>query len=281
MGWCSKHRSGTPRTSESGRSVAWAKSARHDFCVVRELSHAVLRPSRGGNAFEQAVERLAQAIKLGVFQAGDRLPPERELAALMQVSRMTLREALAVLRDTGFVETRRGRTGGTYVCVLDQRRVSRPHEGDEGHALGQPSGRMLRDALDFRRIVEPGAAALAATRSAEGDLTQTEGSHLLQMLRTVDVAADDAHRRIADSRLHLAIAFVAGSESVTAAVAEAQVRLGELLAAIPVLRRNIEHSNAQHRAVVEAILVGDPDSARAAMEEHCDATSALLRGLLA
>ena len=276
-----RHPCGTRRTCESGRRLAPGKSGGHDPHVVRELSHAVLRPARGGNAFEQAVERLARAIKLGVFQAGDRLPPERELAGLMQVSRMTLREALAVLRETGFVETRRGRAGGTYVSVLDHRRVGRPHEGAEGTVLGQPSGRMLRDALDFRRIVEPGAAALAATRAVDGDLTETEGSHLLQMLRAVDVAPDDAHRRIADSRLHLAVAFVAGSESVTAAVAEAQVRLGELLTAIPVLRRNIEHSNAQHRAVIEAILVGDPDRARAAMEEHCDATSALLRGLLA
>jgi GntR family transcriptional repressor for pyruvate dehydrogenase complex len=47
-----------------------------------------------------------------------------------------------------------------------------------------------------------------------------------------------------------------------------------------VLRRNIDHSDDQHRAVVEAILRGDPDRARAVMEEHCDATSALLRGLI-
>ncbi|HVQ89114.1 MAG TPA: GntR family transcriptional regulator [Actinomycetes bacterium] len=249
--------------------------------MARELSHAVLRPARGGNAFEQTVERLAQSIKLGVFQAGDRLPPERELADLMQVSRMTLREALAALRDTGFVETRRGRAGGTYVSAIDHRRVGRPPAGNAGSTMGQPSGRLLRDALEFRRVVEGGAAGLAATRSMNGELTEAEGSHLLEMLRAVDVAPDDARRRIADSRLHLAVAFVAGSESLTAAVAEAQVRLGEMLAAIPVLRRNIEHSNAQHRAFVEAILVGDPERARAAMEEHCDATSALLRGLLA
>jgi GntR family transcriptional repressor for pyruvate dehydrogenase complex len=50
--------------------------------------------------------------------------------------------------------------------------------------------------------------------------------------------------------------------------------------AIPVLRRNIEHSNTQHEQVVAAILGGDADRARAVMEEHCDATSALLRGLI-
>ena len=50
--------------------------------------------------------------------------------------------------------------------------------------------------------------------------------------------------------------------------------------AIPVLRRNIEHSNDQHDRIVHAILTGDSDRARAVMEEHCDATSALLRGLI-
>jgi GntR family transcriptional repressor for pyruvate dehydrogenase complex len=65
-------------------------------------------------------------------------------------------------------------------------------------------------------------------------------------------------------------------ESVT----RAQAALGEMLGAIPVLPRNITHSCEQHDAVVEAILHADADAARAAMEEHCDATSALLRGLL-
>jgi len=245
--------------------------------VTHQLSHAVLRPARGGNAFEQTVERIAEAIKIGVFQPGDRLPPERELADVMQVSRMTLREALSALREAGFVETRRGRAGGTYVrqvqaAVVDTRKVD--------HQMGLPPRRLMHDALDFRRVVEPGAAALAASRSAAGVLTDPEAAHLREMVAAVEAAPDDGHRRIADSRLHLAIAFVAGSESLTAAVAEAQVRLGEMLTAIPVLRRNIEHSDAQHRAVVEAILHGDVQRARSAMEEHCDATSALLRGLL-
>jgi GntR family transcriptional repressor for pyruvate dehydrogenase complex len=64
------------------------------------------------------------------------------------------------------------------------------------------------------------------------------------------------------------------------AVTRAQAALQELLAAIPVLPANISHSNSQHKAIVAAVLSGDEDGARALMEEHCDATSALLRGLL-
>ena len=87
-------------------------------------------------------------------------------------------------------------------------------------------------------------------------------------------------RRIADSRLHLAIATLTGSPMVVQTVTRAQAALGELLAAIPVLARNIEHSHDQHDAVVGAVLDGDGEAARTSMEEHCDATSALLRGLI-
>src|SRR5215813_15127437 len=73
------------------------------------------RPVRGGNAFEITVARLAQAIRLGMVADGERLPPERELAERLQVSRVTLREAIGALRDTGYLESRRGRSGGTFV----------------------------------------------------------------------------------------------------------------------------------------------------------------------
>jgi DNA-binding GntR family transcriptional regulator len=78
----------------------------------------------------------------------------------------------------------------------------------------------------------------------------------------------------------MAIAAAGDSPSVAAVVADVQMRLTELLRAIPVIAANIQHSDQQHAAVVAAILAGDPDRARAAMEEHVDGTAALLRGLL-
>ena len=137
-------------------------------------------------------------------------------------------------------------------------------------------GASLADALAFRRVVEPGAAALAATR----DLSADERARLRTALDTCTGAPTDTLRRGADSRLHLVIAELAGSDSLLTAVADVQLRVGQLLAAIPVLSRNIAHSDHQHETVVEAVLAGDPDRARQVMEEHCDATSALLRGFL-
>lgn len=237
--------------------------------VVSRLPDAVLRPRRGGNAFESTVEQLATAVRLGVFAHGEQLPPERELAGRLGVSRMTLREAIAALRDSGLVTTRRGRGGGTVVVYQGQAKVG-PTPAGVRH------GAALSDALDFRRVVEPGAAYLAAGRSLAAD----QRAWLTSCELEVRSAPDRAAHRVADSRLHLAIATLSGSPMLIEAVTRAQAALQELLAAIPVLPANISHSNAQHEAIVAAVLAGNAERARAVMEEHCDATSALLRGLL-
>ena len=236
---------------------------------VSSLPDAVLRPLRGGNAFESTVEQLATAVRLGVFAYGEQLPPERELAERLGVSRMTLREAIAALRDSGLVTTRPGRGGGTVVVYQGAALVS-------GTRPGVRQGAALADALDFRRVVEPGAAYVAAGRSLSAD----QRAWLTASAQEVSAAPDIATHRVADARLHLAIATLSGSPMLIEAVTRAQSAVQEMLAAIPVLQRNISHSNVQHDAIVAAVLAGDGDRARALMEEHCDATSALLRGLI-
>ena len=225
---------------------------------------------RGHHAFEGCVEQLATAIRLGVFSSGTALPPERELAERLGVSRATLREAIAGLRTAGMVRTTRGRGGGT---VVSYQPAAPALGGTPGIAERREE---LLDSLVFRRVVEPGACYLAAGRT----LTANEKMLLTTTLHEVDQAEDPAEHRQADSRLHLAIASVAGSPMTIAAVTEVQACLHDMLQAIPVLAVNIEHSTRQHRSIVEAILAGDGSKARRAMEQHCDDTAALLRGLL-
>src|SRR3954454_16728214 len=221
------------------------------------------------NAFEVTIERLAQSIRLGVLVEGDRLPPERELAERLGVSRVTLREAIRALRDAELVESRRGRGGGTFVAVPPRQRRRSLEK------IEQAMGHSLDDVLALRKVVEPGAAALAASRT----LSAADRSSLLEYLRAADDAAPVARRR-ADSRLHLAIAALGGSGLVTSVVADVQMRLDELLRAIPVIPGNIAHSDKQHAIIVDAILGGQVDLARSEMEEHVDGTAALLRGFL-
>jgi DNA-binding FadR family transcriptional regulator len=232
------------------------------------------RPVRGGNAFEITVARLAQAIRLGLVAVGERLPAERELAERLQVSRVTLREAIAALREAGYLESRRGRSGGTFVVSPTGDSTGKKARPDAG-ALAREMGEALPDALDFRRVLEPGAAALAATRT----LSAADRQHLVACLAASRDRSPET-RRVNDSRLHLAIAAASGSPSLAAAIADVQITLDKLLAAIPVITRNLDHSDAQHTRIVDAILAGNAAGARAAMEEHCDGTAELLYGLL-
>ncbi|EOD66699.1 FadR/GntR family transcriptional regulator [Amycolatopsis vancoresmycina] len=233
---------------------------------VVNAGEALFRPVRAGNAFEETVERLLQAIRLGVVGAGDRLPSERELAERLGVSRVTLREAIRALSDAGYVESRRGRYGGTFV----NESLPGPPEPD-----GKVDAVTLEDALSLRYVLETGAAEMAAARS----LSPADRQHLTGTLADAAGAALDDYRR-KDSRLHLAIAEVTASGSLTTAMADARTRVNQLLDRIPLLPPNLEHSNAQHEAIVDAILAGDAPAARQAMAEHIEGTASLLRAFL-
>ncbi len=201
---------------------------------------------------------------------GDRLPSERDLAARLNVSRVTLREAIHALTEAGYVESRRGRYGGTFV----NEQLPKPRR-TPAKRLARELGDGLEDALVLRAALETGAAEAAAARS----LSEAEREHLRRCLAETSTAKLSDYRRL-DSRLHLAIAEVTGSPSLTSATADVRMRLNELLDAIPLLERNIEHSNEQHQAIVDAILAGDEEAARRAMQEHLSGTAALLRAFL-
>jgi DNA-binding FadR family transcriptional regulator len=232
---------------------------------MHPVDEALFRPVRTGNAFEETVERLLQAIRLGVVRVGERLPAERDLAVKLGVARVTLREAIHALADAGYVESRRGRYGGTFVTAAPE----------PSARAGRTSVEQLDDVLVLRYALETGAAEAAAART----LAPTERRHLGTCLADASAASLADYRRI-DSRLHLAIAEVTASASLTHAIADARMRVNDLLDEIPLLPLNIEHSNTQHERIVTSILGGDPDTARTAMAEHLAGTAALLRGFL-
>lgn len=248
----------------------------------------VLRPVRAGNAFEETVEWLLTVIKLGLVAPGERFPPERELAAQLGISRLTLRDAIRELNQAGYIKSRRGRSGGTF-CTY-----SRPAPSvGEVERLAAQHGERLSDALVFRHAVETGAADTLARRFAAaggqggqpegggqaGEQTEQVRAVLLRRLADVNGASPLEYRRL-DTLFHLSIAELTGSSMLSSAAAEARLRLNDLLNAIPVLKPNIKHAAVQHAAIVDSIIAGDPDRARRAMAEHLDGTGALLRGFL-
>jgi DNA-binding FadR family transcriptional regulator len=222
---------------------------------------------RSGNLFEETLEQLLRAIRLGQVAPGSKLPPERDLAGALGVSRTTLREALAQLQDAGYVTVRRGRYGGTYVGTAVP-----PALGDESRTMDADA---IADLLTLRRIVETGAAELAASRELG-----TEDRERLWAAHLEVCGADVEHYRPLDSRLHLLIAELSGSRSLLGVVADTRAKVNDLLDRIPLLAPNLDHSSAQHEVLVRCILDGDPEGARRACLDHLEGTAALLRGFL-
>jgi DNA-binding FadR family transcriptional regulator len=236
----------------------------------------VLRPVRQGNAFEETVERMLTVIKLGLVGPGERFPAERELAAQLGVSRLTLREAIHELHSAGYICSRRGRFGGTFVTY--ERPAPSPAELVR---LARQDGDKLTDALTFRLAVETGAAeALAVRFAAAVDAAGDARATLLARLADVNRAKPHDYRRM-DTLFHLCIAELTGSSLLASAATDARMRLNDLLNAIPVLPRNITNAARQHAAIVDSILAGDADRARHDAAEHLEGTAALLRGFLA
>src|SRR5688572_12467099 len=126
---------------------------------------AVFEPVHPPTTFEETVERLGTAIRLGLLGPGTRLPSERDLAEQLSISRSTLRQALTTLVQSGHLVALRGRSGGTFVA-------KEPPLAQDASA--GPLGDQARAVLDYRVTVETGATVLASERADEADLERLE-----------------------------------------------------------------------------------------------------------
>ncbi|WGD37200.1 GntR family transcriptional regulator [Lysinibacter sp. HNR] len=226
------------------------------------------RPTRSPNAFEDTLQRLLQMIHLGVVSPGEQLPPERDFARRLGVSRDTLRDALGTLSESGYLVSRRGRGGGTFVAEQLPPELRAP--SDSAPALSTDD---IADALGTRFILETGAARIAATRS----LSASERAQLWHILTESQRAGPEDYRRL-DSRFHLFIAELAAVPSIITPLARARTLANNLLDGLPLIAPNIRHSNEQHEAIALAILSGNQELAYRAMCEHLEGTAALIHG---
>ena len=231
---------------------------------------SVFQPLQVEGAVERIVRRLGEAIGSGVLRPGERLPSEVELAEMLEVAPMTLRQALAILRDAGYVETRRGGGAGSFVAAD----VARPL----GLGGRVPSEQELVDLIDWRRAISGESAFLAAERGDATALDRLSGAAADAEQAALGGFAD---YRLADSGFHIAVAEAAGSPRLVAAETALQAELGEILAALPGTWSTdaLRTSTSGHTPILAAVLQGRPEAARTAMLEHVEATRDWIVGL--
>lgn len=222
-----------------------------------EPLHPLLSPIGGQGLAESVTSRVTEAIRLGLLAPGQQLPSETALAARLGVSTVTLREALASLREQGLVETRRGRNGGSFVIGP----TSSPEAGllDRLRAATITG---LRDMGDEQVAVSAMTARLAAHRASEANIVQLHG-----LAEQLDSAEKRTERVRAHSRFHIEVALASQSERLTKAQLRLQSETGELLWVTTREPRDPHEVARSLVGIAEAIRAEDPDNARALSED--------------
>ncbi|QLQ09571.1 MAG: FadR family transcriptional regulator [Nocardioidaceae bacterium] len=234
-----------------------------------ELSH--IRPVKTMAAHELVLEQIRTAILVGRYGPGDKLPRERDLAEMLQVSRTTVREAIAVLTSDGLIQVKRGRSGGLIV---------RATELDE--TVIRESLRTNRQKLDevfeFRKVVEGASARIAAEKRTAADLIR-----LRSILTTMDeiVGGEVGHGQdivarfmALDHEFHAQIALASRNPWLADATIAARIEMFRPVGGV--FRRLEPSAHTAHHHVLEAIEAQDGAAAERWMTSHIDETWAVI-----
>ncbi len=253
--------SGAATLGESSEQVTIATSLEQAASL-----DTVFAPVRSLTAFEETVDRLGTAIRLGLLPPGTKLPAERELCHKLGIARSTLRQALVALAQSGHVHAVRGRRGGTFVA--DPLPPARPPE--------PAVVRAWRSTCDRRMAVEVGVAVLAADRAGGVALDALE-----EVASALEGMLDDfgAYRQ-ADVRFHVGLAETTGNPALVTAMTEVQGAMTGLIALIAHPPEVLASANAQHRRLLTALRKHDEAGAARAMVDHLRGTEHVLAGLM-
>lgn len=202
-------------------------------------------------------------IHQGKLNPGDRLPPERELSTLLGVGRVTVREALKLLQARGYIEVRRGATGGAFISELNS-----AYTGWLSKVRGS-LGEYL-DLIELRIAVETRAAYLAAERRTNEDLQRMEDA-----VRRTAEATNRLQFRSADSEFHDALGVASRSRQLTDAISRIRGDLFMRADELP-FTDDIATTTAEHLVILDAVRAAKPTEAAAAAEHHISHTSELL-----
>lgn len=223
---------------------------------------------------DQITDRILSMIREQQLHPGDRLPPERELATLMQVSRATVREALRSLSMMNVIELRHG--SGTYVTSLEPQLLVQNF--DLVFSLNDSS---FLELIEARKVIEPGAIALAAQRVTDAEMAAIQDV----LARSWDcLASNPAAFPQLDIEFHNLIVSLSGNALLTRimqgisqmSIAGSQRTAGERGSVSP---QRVERAIRMHQGIYEALASRDGELARGRMLEHLQQVEYTLRGL--
>ena len=234
-------------------------------------SLSILEPLKLRSGGEHVADRLVTAIALGEFIPGQRLPSERELAATLGVSRTTVREAIQRLAALGYVDVRRGRTGGAYVL-----QGMGPEANEMIRRTLLPEWSNLERVLDFRQLVEPLIARTAADRIAAEDV----GPIRAALEGYLAAGGDREASRAADEAVHEAIAAATGNPYLASLSAQIRRQISLGFGAEPYSAEIRARAVKDHTALAEAVIGQRPGVAARVAERHFRLTETVLRELV-
>ena len=219
---------------------------------------------------DDVVDRLVTAVALGLYVPTQQLPPERELARMLKVSRASIREALKSMTENGYLKVRRGRNGGYFV-------QSNWGPGSAAHVRRELVAKWdeFESIFDARTLIEPVIARTAAARRTDDDLRAIETA-----LDAYLEAADHDASRKADTGLHLAIATATHNPILVTISVDLRTKITFNLGAEPYTDDVRRMAIRQHQDLVAAIAEQRGDAAAAIAAVHFKLSENLMRQLV-
>ncbi|OXM85438.1 FadR/GntR family transcriptional regulator [Paenibacillus rigui] len=209
------------------------------------------------------LEQLEEAIILKEFLSEEQLPTERELASMFNASRLAVREALSQLEEEGLIEKRLGAKGGTFVLPLTLNSHQRNRE-----EIKNDWDNMLK-VFEFRSVIEPEAACMAAERITPAELDQLKGF----VEKSMEEDCTREMFRAMDVKFHLSIAKASGNQYFEKAVRQIRTKINPALDLMP-YNPNVKLSSYQkHMVLLDALAERNGAKAKEIMKQHISETA--------
>ncbi|MET0752754.1 MAG: FadR/GntR family transcriptional regulator [Pyrinomonadaceae bacterium] len=219
----------------------------------------VIENERHGNSSEEVVSRLREMIHRGELRSGDRLPPERDLAKLLGVSRPTLRAGIRSLTAVGALKSKQG--AGTFVVEAD---ASPALDSNPLRLLASLHGFSSAEMFEARLSLEMAIAGLAAER-ATGDQLASMAEELAEMFASIE---EPEEYLVHDMRFHQTIAAASGNRILTALMNMVATILFDVRSKTVHRAHDLKESSEMHRQIYRAIRERNAEAARNAMRDH-------------